>query len=380
MTPRPAKYLAASLNLSAENEINKTLVRLPARRGLILFADQQHRPIQLLMCADIRRTARARLIRHPQLSVKKADISNLCKIIYYTPQDSEFACRLLYHRLCRVFFEDQFDDLVLLPHPGFVKLDKHAGLPYFFATETPAWKNEGDEIFGPFITRKNAAAFAEALNEAFDLCRNPDCLSSGRYENCPYLQMKTCIGPCRDGKTPAYYLQAVQEALDAAAGNYETHIRHKENEMRQAAARLEYEKARQIRDRIECMRELEKPEYCLIRPLRQFCRLHIDRIVGTGKLPSFCAFLITANEVVELESFNMEQVELFLEKLSLISIPPVKKPVEQMKEHLAEICLFLYRNRKPGLWLDCPGGCFPNADKLRHLLQQTFQANKKDKG
>ncbi|MBM4104501.1 MAG: hypothetical protein FJ263_10750 [Planctomycetes bacterium] len=164
MTPRPAKYFAASLNLSAENEINKTLVRLPARRGLILFADQQHWPIQLLMCADIRHTARARLVRLSRLPVKKADISNLCKIIYYTPRDSEFACRLLYHRLCRVFFEDQFDDLVLLPHPGFVKLDKQAGLPYFFVTETPAWKNEDDEIFGPFITRKNAAAFAEALN------------------------------------------------------------------------------------------------------------------------------------------------------------------------------------------------------------------------
>jgi hypothetical protein len=378
MTPRPAKYFAASLNLSAENEINKTLVRLPARRGLILFADPQHQPIQLLMCADIRRTARARLIRDPHLSAKKADISNLCKIIYYTPRDSEFACRLLYHRLCRVFFEDQFNDLVLLPHPCFVKLDNQAGLPYFFVTENPSWK-ENDGIFGPFITRKNAAAFAEALNEAFDLCRNPDCLSSGRYENCAYLQMKTCIGPCRDEKTPVYYLQAVQEALDAAMGNYETPIRHKENEMRQAAARLEYEKARQIRDRIERMRELEKPEYRLIRPLRQFCWLHIDRVVGTGKSPSFCAFLITANEVIELEPFNGEQVELFLEKLRSISIPPAKKDTRQMKEHLAEICLFLYRNRKPGLWLDCTGGRYPNADKLRHLLQQPFQANKKDK-
>jgi hypothetical protein len=189
--------------------------------------------------------------------------------------------------------------------------------------------------------------------------------------------MKTCMGPCRDGKTPAYYLQAIQDALDAAAGHFEIHIRHKENEMRQTAARLEYEKARQIRDRIELLKELKKPEYRLVRPLRQFRWLHIDRIVGTGKSPSFCAFLITANEVIELEPFNREQVELFLEKLSLISILPVKKTAEQVKEHLAAICLFLYRNRRPGLWIDCSENHYPDTYSLECLLSETFDDTKK---
>jgi excinuclease UvrABC nuclease subunit len=376
MTPEPAEHLAASFNLSAETQTNETLAGLPARRGLLLFADCRHQPIQLLMCADIRRTARARLVRQSHPSARKADISSLCKIIYYTPQDSEFACRRLYHRLCRVFFEDQYDDLVSLPRPCFVKLDRQAALPYFSVTETPAWKNDDDEIFGPFITRKNAATFAGALNKAFDLCRNPESLSLGRCENCVYLQMKTCTGPCRDQKMPAWYLQAVNEATDAAAGNHETYLRQKEDQMRHAAVRLEYETARRIRDQIECLKELENPEFRRIRPLRQFCWLHIDRLAGAEKTPVFCVFLITANDVIELESFTTEQVDLCLKKLSSIAIQPAQKSTRNMKDHLAEICLFLYRNRKPGLWLDCSAGRFPNADKLRHLLQQTFQANK----
>ncbi len=378
MGARLEECFSDSLSLGPKVEIKTALARLPARRGLVLFADDRNRPIQLLICADIRRTARARLIRITQPSARKTDISVLCKTVYYTPQNSEFACRLLYHRLCHQFFENRFPELVLLPSPCFVKLDRDAKLPYFSIAENPLSK-QNVAVFGPFISRKHAVAFAEALNEAFGLCRNPDCLSPGRYENCPYLQMKTCPGPCRDEKPPDGYRRAVQEALDAAAGNSQKYIQSKKRQMQQAAANLEYEKAHRFRDQLNSLKKLEKSDYHLIRPLEQFCWLHIDRVAGAEKSLSFCAFLISANEVIELNSFETEQVELFLEKLSLIPIPPAKKDTRQMKEHLAGVCLFLYRNRKPGLWLDCTGGCFPDADKLRHLLQQTFQAQKKDK-
>jgi excinuclease UvrABC nuclease subunit len=377
MTARLEEFFDASLSLGPEVEIKKALAELPARRGLILFADGQPLPIQLLMCADIRRTARARLIRPPgSQSPRKADISSLCKTVYCTPRDSEFACRLLYHRLCHQFFEDRFSELVLLPVPCFVKLDQDAKLPYFSVTENPLSK-ENVAIFGPFISRKHAVAFAGILNTAFDLCRNPDCLSTGRYESCPYLQMKTCPGPCRDEKMPDSYRHAVEASLAAIMDDAETCICSKENEMRQAAAHLDYEKARRIRDQIEKLKELKKSDYRLIRPLKRFRWLHIDRIAGPRKSLSFCAFLITAEQTLELDSFNLDQTEVFLEKLSTFSVTASKTNPTQMKEHLATVCLFLYRNHRPGVWFDCSGNHYPDTDSLKRLLSETFDNAKK---
>lgn len=375
MGARLEECFSDSLSLGPEVEIKTALARLPARRGLVLFADDRNRPIQLLICADIRRTARARLIRTTQPSARKTDISVLCKTVYYTPQDSEFACRLLYHRLCHQFFEDRFSELVLLPVPCFVKLDRDTKLPYFSIAENPLSK-ENVAVFGPFISRKHAVAFAEALNEAFGLCRNPDCLSTGRYESCPYLQMKTCPGPCRDEKPPDSYRRAVQEALDAAAGNSQKYIQSKKQQMQQAAANLEYEKARRFRDQFNSLKELEKSDYHLIRPLEQFCWLHIDRIVGPRKSLSFCAFLITAEQTIELDSFNLDQTEVFLEKLSTFSVAASKTNPTQMKEHLATVCLFLYRNRRPGVWFECSGNRYPDPNSLKRLLSEAFDDTK----
>jgi hypothetical protein len=252
---------------------------------------------------------------------------------------------MAYNRLCRTLFADSIENLVSLPNLCFVRLDKRLKLAFFNVSEKCDIK---DVCVGPFISRRNANAFAEILNAAFDLCRNPECLSAGRFESCPYYQMKTCLGPCLDPSQMADYTQNVDDAIAVASGNHQQALERKQNRMRQASANLEFEKARHIRDQIELLDKLNKPEFQYIRPLPRFCILHIDKLKSSKKKPQWVAFILSAFTYTEIR-FETETIDAVLDALNQMSCPPAQPE----QDYLPTVSLFLYRSRRPGLWIDC---------------------------
>jgi hypothetical protein len=345
MAPRLEESFDFSLSLGTDIETATALAEIPSRRGLILFANAENRPIQMLMCADLRRSARARLLTRPDLPVRKADIAAVCTRVYYSPIDAEFACQIAYNRLCRTLFADSFEGFVSLPKLYFVRVEKRPKLAFFNVSE----KYEiHDLCFGPFVSRKNANFFAEILNASFDLCRNPECLSAGRFESCPYYQMKTCLGPCLNSSQMAGYTQNLEDAIDAASGNCRQVINRKQNQMRLASLNLEFEKARHIRDQIEQLNNLDKPDFQYIHPLPRFCMLHIDRLKSSRKKPKWVAFILRAFAFTEIH-FEAATVDMVINALA--QEPCQTTPPEQ--DYFPTVGLFLHRSRRPGLWMDC---------------------------
>ncbi|MBN2512381.1 MAG: UvrB/UvrC motif-containing protein [Sedimentisphaerales bacterium] len=370
MPARLEESFAFSLSLGSETEIIPALAGIPARRGLILFADSADRPIQMLICADLRRTARARLLTQNRQISRKADISRVCTRIYYTCIQSEFACQKAYIALCRTYFQDQLADLVQLPKPCFVKLETRLKLPWFAVTEKPSL-NTNTAMWGPFITRRNANHYAEILTKAFRLCRNAECLSSGRYDLCPYYQMKTCDGPCLHPEQLTQYQQAIADAVAVANAGPDEHVAKLTATMQILSKNLDFEKARHIRDQIELLKKLTQPEFREIGPLSEFCVLHIDLAQKERKNLLWVAFITTAADICEF-TFSLEQLDTVINAIRDVDRCRSDIRPAQIQDHLGLICRFLYRSKKPGLWLNCSNQRNLSPETLAKQMRAVF--------
>ncbi|HML75545.1 MAG TPA: UvrB/UvrC motif-containing protein [Anaerohalosphaeraceae bacterium] len=370
MPPRLEESFVSSLSLGSETEIIPALAGIPARRGLVLFADSADRPIQMLLCADLRRTARARLLTQNRQLSRKADISKVCTRIYYTCIQCEFACQKAYISLCRTYFHDQLADLVQLPKPCFVKLETRLKLPWFAVTDKPTL-DKNTAIWGPFITRKNANQYAEILTKAFGLCRNAECLSSGRYDLCPYYQMKTCPGPCLRPEQLAQYQQTIADAVSVADAGPDEHIATLTASMQTLSKNLEFEKARHVRDQIELLKKLTQPEFREIGPLSAFRILHIDLAQKDKKNLLWIAFVATASDIREL-TFSLEQLDTVISAVRDVDTCQTDTRPAQIQENLGLICRFLYRSKKAGLWLNCSDGNCLKPDTLLEQIKIAF--------
>lgn len=360
MIPHVEESFDFSVDCGPETDIPKTLAEIPARRGLILFADANNQPIQLLMCADLRRSARARLLTQSEAPTRRADIAAVCTRIYYSPIDTEFACQLAYNQCCRQLFPETCESLISLPKPCFVRIEKRRQLSYFTVSEK---SDLNGECWGPFISRRNASEFADILNTAFELCRNPECLSSGRFESCPYYQMKTCTGPCLDTAQTESYQQNINDAASAASGETQGALDRKQDLMRQASVRLEFEKARRIRDQIDLLGKLKKPEFLHIHPMSRFCVLHLDTLKSSKKNPKWAAFILTALSFREIP-FDLTTIEAVIEGLNSTAGLARTSDID----YLPTVCLFLYRSRRSGLWVDC-STALPTSQSILAMLQ-----------
>jgi len=350
-----------SLCIESNKWTKDTLSGLPACKGVLLFINAAGQPIQLLQAANLRRTAMAKLITsdEPASINRKTNISELSSKVCYITCSNNFQTQLSYIHLAHAVFEKTAGDWILLPRPSFMSIDTDRPLPYFYVSDTPQ-KSEARNAFGLFPNRKAAASFCEILNTVFGLCRNSSFLNTGREVSCPYLQMKTCLGPCIDIALREKYIDSVRQACDTAAGKIQPTIENLRERMSVASQSMQFEKAAVFKKKIDTLQKLTSLDFCWVHNLDDLCILHIDlgqnrKIAGKNKKRRlYKAYKITAKNIYELGVFVPKSTEQIISFLNHTwnrgqPLPYTLKP----KEHLATLSLFLFRSARSGIWLDC---------------------------
>lgn len=350
----------ASLCIETDEWTKQRLSELPTCKGVLLFADAEGRPIQLMQAGNLRRTAQAKLVREETCATgRKADISTLTATVFYTSCYNAFESQLTYIRLAHAIFRKEAVDRIQLPKISLAVIETNAYLPFFFVSGDPQ-RSEHRRVFGLFPSRKAAAEFCEILNAVFDLCRNPSLLNTGREASCPYLQMETCPGPCLDAGLQRRYAEAVRGGCEAAGGDIEQVNQQLYELMNRASQSMRFEQAAVIKKKLASVGKLTGPDFGWVHALENLRILHIDtgakrKIAGKNKKRQlYKAWQITAEYVYALGDFvpkTPEQVVSFLYRKRDKGLPVPY--TENVKEHLAMLAFFLFRSNPPGLWADC---------------------------
>lgn len=371
------------VELPAGKDPAKSLAGLPRCKGVVLFADRADRPVQLLITANLRRLARTRMEGSEQTKTKKADLRRVTRKIWYRCCWSDFAAALAHYLIAKNLFPNRYRELVKPAKLWFVRTRTDIKLPVFEVTSTAFGRNAAERI-GPFGSRKSASVFVEALEAGFGLCRRPK-LANGADSaaSCPYLQMELCPAPCLGRISRQHYIQQFSDAEAAAGAGIKRLTATLQERMRALAALTKFEQADAIKRKLA---QLRRRSY----DLEWVCRtdelavLHIDRsrkvkIPGKRRTrQTLASFLVRAGYIYELGEFDLQNVGELRGKLRARLAPASRDlPPEQRSEQLALAGLFLFRRKRPGLWLDCRK--LPSQDGLRDLIAERFESRSNNK-
>lgn len=121
-------------------------------------------------------------------------------------------------------------------------------------------KDDGAKYFGPFAHSGALRSTLNAVRKRFGLrsCRPPE-PNERDYKHCLDHVIKNCTAPCIARITRDAYLAKVAEACEFLDGESRHMMEQVEAEMKAAAEKLDFEKAAQLRNLLEDLKQTTKP-------------------------------------------------------------------------------------------------------------------------
>jgi excinuclease ABC subunit C len=244
----------------AKADFNRKLRDVPHRPGVYLMRDRLNRIIYVGKAKDLRKRVGSYFMasRAQTADLKtRALIESIwdfeCHVVKTEPESLLLEGRLIkeYRPRYNVSFRDDKRFLMVRVHPT-------DPIPRFQLTRMR--KDDGARYFGPF-------AHATALRATLGLMRDKFGLRSCRpyepgeydFKHCLAPVIKNCPAPCVGKISREDYRARVLMACEFLEGRSRETLDELEKQMQEAAARMNFEKAAQLRDMIDDLRRTTAP-------------------------------------------------------------------------------------------------------------------------
>jgi excinuclease UvrABC nuclease subunit len=279
---------------------------IPAKRGVFLLSAADGRPILLTTAADMRGRLRFRLAPSDDEAARTrtADLREITAVIRWKLAHSPFETDWRFFELAREIFPAAYSKLIAHKPAWFIRVDASEAFPRFSPTQDVR-PGEGGQVqqFGPLPSRASADRFIDALTDAFDLCRYYNILRQAPHGTpCPYKQMGRSPAAC-DGSIPMeQYRDMIRTAAGFAGGQREAHRQRLAEQMRSAAAAMEFERAGTLKSRLERLGDFGAPQFAFVRPLAANRFVIVQAGPSGHQLSTFCCDrgAMTAGPVLEV--------------------------------------------------------------------------------
>ena len=241
-------------------ELRRRLEALPDAPGVYLFKDAQGRVLYVGKAASLRKRVRSYFRGRPSgLDPKTQRLVERASSVEWIETGSEPEALLL---------EDQ---LIKRHRPRYnVRLRDDKRYPYLKLTAEPFPRlvvtrrvdrdvERGARYFGPYPRPGALREAYRALQRIFRVRTCPLAIEPGkraRARPCLDHDLGLCDAPCVGLISQRQYQQLVDEAALFLSGRAEALIQRLEREMREAAARLEFERAARLRDRLRALAQI----------------------------------------------------------------------------------------------------------------------------
>ena len=137
----------------------------------------------------------------------------------------------------------------------YIKITANEQFPRIFMTRQ--LNKDGGVYFGPFMTAFNVKESVEEIRKIFKIrnCKKNINLSNPDRP-CLYHHIGQCSAPCGGKISEEEYRESVSEVVSVLNGKYTNIIKDLEEKMQEASEMLEFEKAAQLRDKINCIKSI----------------------------------------------------------------------------------------------------------------------------
>lgn len=239
---------------------------------------------------------------------------------------------------------------------------KDENFPRLFVTRK--FIRDGSQYFGPYASVKMMNTMLELIHHLYQL-RNcnlkltPENIEAKKFKVCLEYHIHNCKGPCQALQTEKDYDNTITEIKEILKGNIHTVITHLQTLMKRFAENFEFEKAQEVKEKIELM-ERYKNKSIVVNP--NIHNVDVFSLVTDENYGFVNYFKIINGAIIQAHTIEM------------------KKKLDEAPEELLELAIIELRDRFHSdskeiivpieLNLEMPGVTFivPKIGDKKHLL------------
>jgi len=236
-------------------ELQNKLSNLPSKPGVYQFFNDKGKIIYVGKANNLR--SRVKSYFHSKYPNAKTEalvskISDLELVV----TDSEVEALVLENNLIK---ENKPRYNVNLKDDKSFPFIKVTNEPYPRIFPTRRVVRDGSKYFGPYTSVKSMKAALRMINQIFKIrsCKydiNDESIAKKKFKVCLDYHIKKCDGPCEGLVSEKDYNDMVDEVVKVIRGRTDDLIKDLDKKMKSASENMEFEKAAEIRDKIDQLR------------------------------------------------------------------------------------------------------------------------------
>ena len=235
--------------------LEEELKKLPGKPGVYVMRDKNDTIIYVGKAISLKNRVR----QYFRKNNKTARIEKMVSLIdhfEYIVVDNEAEALILE---CNLIKKNRPKFNVLLKDDKtypYIKIDVKSDYPGVFITRRVI--NDGSKYFGPYANPGAAKEMIDFIKQKYKIrqCRT----LKNRERPCLNYHINRCLAPCMGYVTPQEYKKQIDEIIDLLEGKTEKIIKELENQMQEASIKLEFEKAAELRDRIQSIERVSEKQ------------------------------------------------------------------------------------------------------------------------
>ena len=282
-------------------DIEVELKKLPHRPGVYIMRNSNDEIIYVGKAISLKN----RVTQYFRKNNKTQRIINMVSLIdhfEYIVTDNEAEALILE---CNLIKENRPKFNVLLKDDKtypYIRIGMKEEYPSIFITRKI--KNDGAKYFGPYANPGAAKEMLSFIKEKFQIRQ----CKTFKFNDRPCLNyhIRKCLAPCMRYVTQDEYRNQINQIIMLLEGKTSKIIKDLEKEMKEAAKKLEYERAANIRDRINAIERISEKQ-----KVSNISENNID-VIGVYKNElSVCVeiFFVRGSKMIDREHYFFEQLK-----------------------------------------------------------------------
>ena len=235
--------------------IEEELKKLPNKPGVYVMKDKDDNIIYVGKAVSLKNRVR-QYFRKNDRTARIEKMISLIDHFEYIVVDNEAEALILE---CNLIKKNRPQFNVLLKDDKtypYIKIDLKTDYPGVFITRRVI--NDGSKYFGPYANPGAAREMVDFIKQRYKIrqCRT----LKPRTRPCLNYHINRCLAPCMGYVTKEEYRKQIDEIMDLLEGKTDKILKELETQMHQASAKLDFEQAAYLRDRIQAIERVSEKQ------------------------------------------------------------------------------------------------------------------------
>lgn len=158
---------------------------------------------------------------------------------------------------------------------------------------------DGSTYFGPYTSKYRLKIILDLIKQLFPLrtCNfnlSEENIEAGKFKVCLEYHIKNCIGPCVGFESEEEYDEKIAQIKNILKGNFSAVIQHFKGEMQRMAEQLEFEKAQQMKEKLDAFNDYQAKSTVVSTKIRD-----VDVFtIATGEKEAYINYLKIVNGAI----------------------------------------------------------------------------------